>query len=292
MNQAVPLFSAPCWIDSITTDSEKNIFYTTRDGGVWQYNRTTRRLVKLANVPRRKTSFNGGIVWKEHNKKLYMCHTYENLVLEYDLKSRTLEILQSELMFPHALCFGKDGQLFVAERYAVQKVPGEKQNRSSEICNPIAMVQKFDTLFVCEREQNHIRVISLTQGRSSYLPFRFERPKGICADNQGNILVIDKIGVRRINLAGKHISTLPIGAVDCIAVDSQGDLIVSQQEKLCMVKTWLIERVIWVGHLKNDPTCCLLATLPTDLVRTIVKLVNQQFDWITDFKMDGGDFTL
>lgn len=61
---------------------------------------------------------------------------------------------------------------------------------------------------------------------------------------------------------------------ESLASDNEGNIYCGTRfGEMWMIRkgfSWTIERVIWIGKLKNSPSDCILASLPTEIIKEIL----------------------
>jgi ligand-binding sensor domain-containing protein len=103
----------------------------------------------------------------------------------------------------------------------------------------------------------------------------FYCPRGIILDdNNGNLLVGDKNGLRIINLNQNIVSTFSQEILNqptfSLTKDNLGSIYVGCGNSIFLLEnTWKWERFLWIGWIKEDKNNCLLSILPKEIIKEI-----------------------
>lgn len=98
-------------------------------------------------------------------------------------------------------------------------------------------------------------------------------PSQTFPDNEGNLTIIGLKGIYRLNTNTMTLKKLVEGFPSqnprfrTVIQDQTGHVLFSIGKKIYQLfKWWEIERVLWIGFLKNEPEDCLIAKLPAEIV--------------------------
>mmetsp|Transcript_6917 Transcript_6917/g.9565 ORF Transcript_6917/g.9565 Transcript_6917/m.9565 type:complete len:313 (-) Transcript_6917:22-960(-) len=138
------------------------------------------------------------------------------------------------------------------------------------------MISQDGIIYYTDRDANCIRIFH--EGKFDQIAIGdLYAPRSFVMDNDGNLLVVDWSGIKHINVKTNKCSNVPAPAasnVRCVAKDAKGKIwfggySISQAEPL-----WYWQRFLWIGKLKEDPSCCALARLPKELIQEIARCMH------------------
>mmetsp|Transcript_28586 Transcript_28586/g.40299 ORF Transcript_28586/g.40299 Transcript_28586/m.40299 type:complete len:112 (-) Transcript_28586:25-360(-) len=96
-------------------------------------------------------------------------------------------------------------------------------------------------------------------------------------DAKGNLLVADGKTIRKLGLEKGVVRTFRFAQrcdVHSLATTPDGNIIAGCKDAVYkLVSTWSLIRFLWIGHLKENATVCLLATLPRDIIKEIASYI-------------------
>ena len=215
---------------------------------------------------------------------------------------------EAQFNSPSGITMDKNGDLYITDYNYVRKI-----NLSKETVETIAgsidkgyndgnaMNAKFfiphgitmssdDTIYVVDYYNHCIRKIKngivstiagipnkegYEDGSLNHSIFNF--PFGILLNDDGNLLVCDDNGLRRIDMNQNIVSTL-IKQQDTrsLSKDKYGNIYVGTNNTILKVEinTWKWERFLWIGWMKEKSNYCLLASLPKDIIYEIISHIN------------------
>lgn len=157
---------------------------------------------------------------------------------------------------------------------------GEANQALFEYCYGIT-VGDDGTIYVTDDEDHSIRkvkegIVSTIAGTPGKRGFQlhnsmFARPRAIVLDVDGNLLVGDKNGLRRVDLHHQRVSTLEsdLHIISMCKINAFELLVGTFDEVWKFEHSWKWKRWVWIGHLKENPCDCLLSTLPRDIIKAI-----------------------
>jgi len=209
-----------------------------------------------------------------HNNSLYV--TDKHHIRKIDLTKQTVETIagsthsdeisfsdgnaltQAKFSFPAGLALDhKDGSFFVCDfsNHCVRKV------KDGVVSTVVGKPQKYG----CQSGP-----ISETL---------FINPVWLVLNDDGTLTVSAGKTIRKVDLAANLVSDSKFGIQlqfgdSCIARDKDGTLYAGTKEGyiLKLQPAWKVERVLWIGHLKEDAKSCYWPRLPKELIKEIWKL--------------------
>eukprot|EP00027_Filamoeba_sp_ATCC50430_P018045 CAMPEP_0168565834 /NCGR_PEP_ID=MMETSP0413-20121227/14076_1 /TAXON_ID=136452 /ORGANISM="Filamoeba nolandi, Strain NC-AS-23-1" /LENGTH=323 /DNA_ID=CAMNT_0008597771 /DNA_START=12 /DNA_END=980 /DNA_ORIENTATION=+ len=212
---------------------------------------------------------------------------------------------EAQIKNPRGITVDKNGDLYIAQidyvrqisldAKTVTTIAGAGEHQDGEGLNatlhtPFSLaVADDDTIYVAERDNHCIRhlkdgvlsTIAGTPGKEGVRDGALSKalvnsPMSIEVDIDGTVLFGDEFGLRRLNIKENRITseTKLKNAVCGLAVCSTGEIYAScDGEILQLINPWRWQRLLWIGNKKEDPKDCLLASLPTELIKTISRLI-------------------
>jgi DNA-binding beta-propeller fold protein YncE len=215
---------------------------------------------------------------------------------------------EAQFNYPSGITMDKNGDLYITDEHHVRKI-----NLSKETVETIAgsidegyndgntMNAKFnfpigismsddDTIYVADCYNECIRkikngIVSTIAGipekegyeDGSLNHSKFSDPFGIVLNDDGNLLVCDLNGLRRIDMNQNIVSTLiKQQGIRALSKDKYGNIYVGIKNSILKleINTWKWERFLWIGWMKEKSNYCLLASLPKDIIHEIISHIN------------------
>jgi hypothetical protein len=143
-------------------------------------------------------SFPVGLAVDSQETFLYIADSHNHAIRKVCLKTRRVStVICYGLCEPHGLCFGPNGDLYIADSYnnqiqvfndGLKAIPFQDLNR------PTSVLWHNDALYVVDSNGSHVR----SSSKSFHCEITFRWPFGICAGNLGSLLVTDVSGIFEI----------------------------------------------------------------------------------------------
>jgi len=215
-------------------------------------------------------------------------------------------IEEAQFSYPRGIAVDKNGDLIITEFCNVRKITkdghvftlagcnqhGHKDgdSKTSMFHDPWGIfVCKDGTVFVCDTDNHCIRkikngivsTIAGTPGKEgnqggALLEAQFQNPRAIQMDADGNLLIGDLNGLKKVELDTKTVSrVIGTSLKDVYSLCQIGPFEFLVGTNVCSVikmvspNTWKWERWLWLALLKHNPCDCILATLPRDIIKLI-----------------------
>ncbi len=205
-----------------------------------------------------------GIVWNRNNI-LYTCDYWNHKIISYSIDTRNLSTLagngikgykdgnmkEAQFKYPYGITMSDDDTIYdVAEfNYCIRRI-------KNGIVSTIAGIPG--------KRGNEDGPINQSM---------FSRPYGLILDDDGNLLVGDDNGLRKVNMNEKIVSTLqgiPKEPIFSLTKDNLGSIYIGSNYSIFLLEnTWKWERFLWIGWMKENSNNCFLSKLPKEIIKEI-----------------------
>jgi len=301
---------------SMVVDKEGTIFHTDGAAGLWTLGPKGDYSINKLIVQRNHNRFLKGIVWNGEGT-FYICDTKTNSILQYHTKTKQFislhltvkkrnnvgEQKQATFVRPWSICKDSNGDLYVLDKCSLSKI--NVQDWTVDTLTTFKAGEEgvafYDQeIYVTSQNTHCISKFKdqfgwngVSGGRlepgfvdGSFLTAMFHSPKELAFTKSGNLLVVDKNGLRMLNFAKQHVSTIYKGKIETCTVSQEGWIffVTSSEQLIRLIPSWDIQRCLLIARLKEEPSECCVACLPLEILREICDFVfaTAQGDVVTD----------
>ena len=294
----------------ITTDVQHNVVYfTCRRHGIWKLNITDLSCVPSQIVDNSLIDA-CGIVHGDNNF-LYVCDKTNHYIYQYNIENndistlagvgynsplRDMPMIEAPLDTPDGITIDNNGNLYVAERSTIRKI--NINDKTVETLFELVILNYDYFTSVAELEDGTVfysagtDIHMIQNGESLWVAGVSFSAEGLIEHRSfdwihalgmdgEDIVVCDNADVIRrvdVNNTITNIQThKPIFAPSCIVGANNGILYVGTRtgEILKLEDMWYVERLLWIGNLKENSRDCHLAALPRDIIKEILGVMRE-----------------
>lgn len=245
--------------------------------------------------------------WSRHSVLQYNLNTGRLSVLAGTGKEGDKDgnIKEATFCYPRGIALDRNGNLYVSDYHHIRKIDLNRNTvetiagcttgrlgafkdgecRQAKFDVPGALVVADDgTIYVADVHGQCIRkikdgIVSTIAGTPGKGGFRdgtlreakLKYPRSLILSSDGSLLVVDNTALRKVDITRNWVSSIQTNCnCFCIAADQKSVFLGTVEgHVLKLDNTWKTERYLWIGNLKEDPSYCNLARLPTEIVKEI-----------------------